>query len=139
MSATLNASLFSEYFGSIPVVNIPGRTFPVEQYFLEDIMETTGYVLEDGSEYCRKLKNDDDYIEVMMAANELNYTTNRPRDNVRDENLHATQILARYQSKLVKLIFFLLLSRVLRKIYTVKKYVYGNNVLVELYCSILFI
>lgn len=106
MSATLNASLFSEYFGSIPVVNIPGRTFPVEQYFLEDIMETTGYVLEDGSEYCRKLKNDDDYIEVMMAANELNYTTNRPRDNVRDENLHATQILARYQSKLVKLFFF---------------------------------
>ena len=32
MSATLNADLFSRYFGAgTPVVEIPGRTFPVEQ------------------------------------------------------------------------------------------------------------
>lgn len=42
MSATLNASLFSNYFGYAPLLEIPGRTFPVEQLFLEDILERTG-------------------------------------------------------------------------------------------------
>lgn len=37
MSATLNATLFSEYFRGAPVLDIPGRTFPVEQIFLEVI------------------------------------------------------------------------------------------------------
>ncbi|XP_060531487.1 putative ATP-dependent RNA helicase DHX57 [Cylas formicarius] len=95
MSATLNATVFSDYFGEIPIVNIPGRTFPVEQYFLEDILETIGYVLEDGSEYCRKIKNDSEYIEAIMASTELG--ANRPRENIRDENLTVQQTLARYE------------------------------------------
>lgn len=41
MSATLNAQLFSDYFGSCAVIDIPGRTFPVDQYFLEDVVEFT--------------------------------------------------------------------------------------------------
>ncbi len=53
MSATLNSSLFSNYFGSVPVVDIPGRTFPVEQVFLEDILEKTNYTLEEGSPYTK--------------------------------------------------------------------------------------
>ncbi|XP_028140776.1 putative ATP-dependent RNA helicase DHX57 isoform X1 [Diabrotica virgifera virgifera] len=97
MSATVNASLFSQYFGDIPVIDIPGRTFPVEQYFLEDILETTGYVMEDGSEYCRKLKKDEDYLEIMMSANEVGYSNQKPRDNVKDESLNAIQVMARYQ------------------------------------------
>ncbi|KAH1019590.1 hypothetical protein HUJ04_009384, partial [Dendroctonus ponderosae] len=95
MSATLNAVLFSEYFGDIPVINIPGRTFPVEQYYLEDILEATGYILEDGSEYCRKMKNDSEYIDAVMAGNEL--TVIKPRDNIRDENLTVQQMMARYE------------------------------------------
>ncbi|XP_057650908.1 putative ATP-dependent RNA helicase DHX57 [Diorhabda carinulata] len=98
MSATMNASLFSEYFGDIPIINIPGRTFPVEQYFLEDIFEATGYILEDGSDYCRKLKRDENYLEVMMATSEVSYANNRPKENIRDEHLNPVQILARYQS-----------------------------------------
>ena len=43
MSATLNAQLFSDYFVSCPVVDIPGRTFPVEQFFLEDTIELTRF------------------------------------------------------------------------------------------------
>ncbi|KAM3853474.1 putative ATP-dependent RNA helicase DHX57 isoform 1-T2 [Vipera latastei] len=54
MSATLNTDVFSQYFNSCPIVNIQGRTFPVEQFFLEDAIAMTGYVLEDGSPYmCR--------------------------------------------------------------------------------------
>lgn len=43
MSATMNAELFSEYFGQCPMLEIPGRTFHVDQFFLEDAIECTGY------------------------------------------------------------------------------------------------
>ncbi|XP_039595001.1 putative ATP-dependent RNA helicase DHX57 [Polypterus senegalus] len=56
MSATLNAALFSQYFGSCPIVNIAGCTFPVDQYFLEDAIEITRYVLEDGSPYMKSAR-----------------------------------------------------------------------------------
>uniref|UniRef100_A0A4W6FQP7 Putative ATP-dependent RNA helicase DHX57 n=1 Tax=Lates calcarifer TaxID=8187 RepID=A0A4W6FQP7_LATCA len=56
MSATLNANLFSEYFYNCPSVHIPGRTFPVDQFFLEDAIAKTGYVIEDGSPYMRSGK-----------------------------------------------------------------------------------
>lgn len=96
MSATLNASLFSEYFGCIPIVEIPGRTFPVEQFFLEDIMERTGYILEEGSEYCRSFSKNSDSIEEMLATCEVNYVNNKPKPNIKDENLNLPQLMARY-------------------------------------------
>ena len=43
MSATLNAELFSSYFGGAPVLHIPGFTYPVEQIFLEDFLERSQY------------------------------------------------------------------------------------------------
>ncbi|CAI0400616.1 unnamed protein product [Linum tenue] len=45
MSATLNAELFSSYFGGAPTLHIPGFTYPVRAQFLENILETTGYRL----------------------------------------------------------------------------------------------
>uniref|UniRef100_A0AAR2JMS0 Putative ATP-dependent RNA helicase DHX57 n=1 Tax=Pygocentrus nattereri TaxID=42514 RepID=A0AAR2JMS0_PYGNA len=56
MSATLNADLFSQYFQNCPTIHIPGRTFPVEQFFLEDAIAKTRYVIEDGSPYRRSAK-----------------------------------------------------------------------------------
>ncbi|TNM91248.1 hypothetical protein fugu_019628 [Takifugu bimaculatus] len=56
MSATLNAHLFSDYFYICPSIHIPGRTFPVDQFFLEDAIAKTNYVLEDGSPYMRSGK-----------------------------------------------------------------------------------
>jgi len=41
MSATVNAGKFSSYFDNAPVLDIPGRTFPVEVGFLEDAVEET--------------------------------------------------------------------------------------------------
>uniref|UniRef100_A0A671V608 ATP-dependent DNA/RNA helicase DHX36 n=1 Tax=Sparus aurata TaxID=8175 RepID=A0A671V608_SPAAU len=43
MSATLNAEKFSRYFGNCPMIHIPGLTFPVEEFLLEDIVEMTRY------------------------------------------------------------------------------------------------
>lgn len=41
MSATVNATKFSSYFDGAPVLDIPGRTFPVDVRFLEDAIEET--------------------------------------------------------------------------------------------------
>lgn len=51
MSATLDASLFSAYFGGCPVVQAAGRSFPVALTFLEDVLEEhlPGYQLTSDS------------------------------------------------------------------------------------------
>lgn len=43
MSATLNAQQFSEYFNGCPMIHIPGFTFPVEEHYLEDVIELTRF------------------------------------------------------------------------------------------------
>ena len=54
MSATLNADAFPSYFGGCPVVSIPGRTHPVTEYRLEDVLLLTGYDVRSGSDYTLK-------------------------------------------------------------------------------------
>lgn len=51
MSATLEAQRFSNYLGGVPVMNIPGRTFPVEMKYLEDAIELTGYRLSENESH----------------------------------------------------------------------------------------
>lgn len=46
MSATLDSDMFARYYGGCPVLTAGGRTFPVEQHFLEDAYELTGYALD---------------------------------------------------------------------------------------------
>ncbi|XP_008631970.2 PREDICTED: ATP-dependent RNA helicase DHX36, partial [Corvus brachyrhynchos] len=46
MSATLNAEKFSEYFDHCPMIHIPGFTFPVVEYLLEDVIEKLRYTPE---------------------------------------------------------------------------------------------
>lgn len=45
MSVTLNAELFSNYFGGAPAIHIPGFTYPAQTHFLENVLEMTGYKL----------------------------------------------------------------------------------------------
>ncbi|PNY04335.1 ATP-dependent RNA helicase dhx29-like protein [Trifolium pratense] len=49
MSATVDSSLFSRYFGHCPVVTAEGRTHPVTTYFLEDIYDQINYRLASDS------------------------------------------------------------------------------------------
>ena len=56
MSATVDADLFGGYFkdvvpGEIPSVSMQGKTFPVEEYRLEDAIEACGYICEPNSEF----------------------------------------------------------------------------------------
>lgn len=93
MSATLNADLFSDYFEGAPVLSIPGRTFPVEQFFLESVIEMTNYILEDGSEYCRKVKNSNSFEEELALFQQSSVM---PNSNLKDEHLKFSQLLCRY-------------------------------------------
>ena len=44
MSATLDAQRFADYFGAgTATLSIPGRTYPITDFFLEDAIEATGY------------------------------------------------------------------------------------------------
>ncbi|XP_071422863.1 ATP-dependent DNA/RNA helicase DHX36 isoform X1 [Pithys albifrons albifrons] len=57
MSATLNAEKFSEYFDHCPMIHIPGFTFPVVEYLLEDVIEKLRYSPEGAEQRrprCRK-------------------------------------------------------------------------------------
>lgn len=38
MSATIDANIFSSYFNNCPIVDIPGRLYPVQPYHLEDVL-----------------------------------------------------------------------------------------------------
>ncbi|XP_037783105.1 ATP-dependent DNA/RNA helicase DHX36-like isoform X1 [Penaeus monodon] len=71
MSATLNAELFSEYFGGCPMLHIPGFTFPVKEFYLEDVIEMTRFKFEDEREapiWVRKSnKHKDNEFEGMIA------------------------------------------------------------------------
>ena len=49
MSATLDAKLFCSFFAAAPFISVPGRTYPVSNYFLEDLVEATGHIVEDDS------------------------------------------------------------------------------------------
>ncbi|NXV13775.1 DHX9 helicase, partial [Cepphus grylle] len=44
MSATIDTSMFCEYFFNCPIVEVFGRTYPVQDYFLEDCIQMTQFV-----------------------------------------------------------------------------------------------
>lgn len=43
MSAALDVNVFSDYFGTCPVLHVQGKCYPVEEYFLEDVLRLTNY------------------------------------------------------------------------------------------------
>jgi len=54
MSATLDAELFCSFFRGAPLLAVPGRTFPVATYFLEDLLDATDSIIEEGSIYAHR-------------------------------------------------------------------------------------
>ncbi|XP_071653417.1 ATP-dependent DNA/RNA helicase DHX36 [Temnothorax longispinosus] len=47
MSATLNAESFSAYYNKCPMIHIPGFTYPVEEFYLEDVLSLVKYRFPD--------------------------------------------------------------------------------------------
>ncbi|MEE6458230.1 hypothetical protein FKM82_000230 [Ascaphus truei] len=68
MSATVDCDKFSSYFTHCPIIRISGRTYPVEVFHLEDVVEETGFVLEQDSEYCQKFLEDEEEITLSVTS-----------------------------------------------------------------------
>lgn len=78
MSATLNAESFSKYFNDCPKIHIEGFTFGVQELYLEDVLEETGFDnFSDekkswASRYNKKQRCDDEFqLIVGNYANSL--------------------------------------------------------------------
>ncbi|XP_069780459.1 ATP-dependent RNA helicase DHX29 isoform X2 [Narcine bancroftii] len=67
MSATVDSDKFANYFGHCPVINIPGRIYPVQVFHLEDVIEETGYILEKDSEYYQPVLEEEEEINVTIT------------------------------------------------------------------------
>ncbi|XP_061770530.1 putative ATP-dependent RNA helicase DHX57 [Nerophis ophidion] len=110
MSATLNASLFSEYFYNCPTIHIPGHTYPVTQHFLEDAISLTRYTIEDGSPYLRSGKQNfasgqgrkgepKNVVDTLGddVWNFMSFSNNEfVKDSVPDQQLSLQQLVIRY-------------------------------------------
>lgn len=71
MSATLNADSFQRYFGGeskCPMITVPGRTFPVKEYFLEDALEATGFVVDEISPAYRRIEAQQESAQVTISG-----------------------------------------------------------------------
>nr|CAD7414747.1 unnamed protein product [Timema poppensis] len=58
MSATIDTTLFSRYFNDCPVIEVMGRAFPVQEYFLEDCVQMLNFVPPPDIRKKRKEKED---------------------------------------------------------------------------------
>ncbi|XP_076875887.1 ATP-dependent RNA helicase DHX29 [Brachyhypopomus gauderio] len=67
MSATADCGKFARYFNHCPVLTISGRTFPVQVFHLEDVVEATGYVLDQDSEYSQRSVEDEEEVSVLVT------------------------------------------------------------------------
>ncbi|XP_068952606.1 ATP-dependent RNA helicase DHX29 isoform X2 [Petaurus breviceps papuanus] len=68
MSATVDSEKFSTYFTHCPILRISGRSYPVEVFHLEDVVEETGFILEKDSEYCQKFLEEEEEITVNVTG-----------------------------------------------------------------------
>ena len=68
MSATLDSKLFCSFFQGAPFLSVPGRTFPVSEYYLEDIIDATDHFIEEDSRYAIRERYDV-RKETLMVTN----------------------------------------------------------------------
>uniref|UniRef100_A0A8C0GUC2 RNA helicase n=1 Tax=Chelonoidis abingdonii TaxID=106734 RepID=A0A8C0GUC2_CHEAB len=69
MSATVDSEKFSSYFTHCPILRISGRSYPVEVFHVENVIEEIGYVLEKDSEYCQKfMEEEEEEITINVTS-----------------------------------------------------------------------
>lgn len=77
MSATVNTNVFQSYFdcfGNVPVIEIPGRTFPVKMHFLNDL--PSHLVPKQNSKRKMQEEDYDEHEEKVTAEVDLHLTRN---------------------------------------------------------------
>ncbi|XP_070167968.1 ATP-dependent DNA/RNA helicase DHX36-like [Polyergus mexicanus] len=74
MSATLNSERFSKYYNECPMIHIPGFTYPVQEFYLEDVLSLTEFKFpeEEPTDYRKCLKDTrykhkkDEFLNIMQ-------------------------------------------------------------------------
>ncbi|XP_015596401.1 probable ATP-dependent RNA helicase YTHDC2 [Cephus cinctus] len=67
MSATMDIDIFAKYFNDCAVINVLGKTYDVECYFLEDVLKITGYMSKDMQAKKKELTNKKDQRKVLES------------------------------------------------------------------------
>ncbi|KAL6729780.1 hypothetical protein Aduo_000805 [Ancylostoma duodenale] len=78
MSATIDTKMFIDFFGGCPVIEMHGRTFPVQHFFLEDVIQMLKYMPPAPE---KKRKEDAD-VEVEEKDRNLNILTGDVNPNL---------------------------------------------------------
>ena len=71
MSATIDTSLFSEYFENCPVIEVHGKTYPVCEYYLEDVVQLLNFKPPSNRKRKNKNNNDDEEEDDDQCADEI--------------------------------------------------------------------
>ncbi|KOS18541.1 putative ATP-dependent RNA helicase ucp12 [Escovopsis weberi] len=102
MSATLDAATFEDYFASeglrVGKVLIAGRTFPVEEYYLDSIIRMTGFGVDDSSQ---KFLGDDTVRKIIQKLGA------RINQNLLVETVKAIDYELSYEKKSGGILIFL--------------------------------
>ncbi|XP_050768732.1 ATP-dependent RNA helicase DHX29 isoform X2 [Gymnogyps californianus] len=108
MSATVDSEKFSSYFSHCPILRISGRSYPVEIFHVEDVIEATGYVLEKDSEYCQKFLEEEE--EVTMNVTSKGGGTTKYQEYVPIQSgsgIDLAPYYAKYSSRTQQAIFYM--------------------------------
>ncbi|CAG9865213.1 unnamed protein product [Phyllotreta striolata] len=78
MSATISVSKFEEYFTNVQVLSLPGRLYPIDVQYLEDVLVLTKYM----SAEMRAAKQKRNAFEQLAALKPDNHTEdNQPQEH----------------------------------------------------------
>ncbi|BFI42914.1 ATP-dependent RNA helicase DHX57 [Marchantia polymorpha subsp. ruderalis] len=86
MSATVDPTLFVRYFrdgndADPCIVSIPGFTYPVQELYLEDALDLTGFKIGRNSRYAMKKKSSTSDLSSLTASAERSSAVNEDMDN----------------------------------------------------------
>jgi HrpA-like RNA helicase len=68
MSATLDTNLFSNFYDGAPIINVPGRTFPVQHFYLEDLLQETNHIIEENSKFAKRNFSGRDTVSLWVST-----------------------------------------------------------------------
>lgn len=71
MSATIQQSTFANYYKDPPMLTIPGRTFPVRDFYMEDIIQATDYMPKSAKASRNFTKEEQDTMQRFFIDNNV--------------------------------------------------------------------
>lgn len=83
MSATVDAERLSNYLGGAPIIQVPGRTFPVIVKYLEDALEATGFDDNETTVGTLQVEPSSDEEDALAKSSNIDSSTNLVKYSMR--------------------------------------------------------